>query len=85
MQKQGKTQKYQIEDACSKQEWDKFVTSFKDANFLQSWDFYEFYKNINHQVVRRIIKQDHQIVAAYAGEVEPAKRGRHLAVAGGPI
>lgn len=85
MQKQGKTQKYQIEDACSKQEWDKFVTSFKDANFLQSWDFYEFYKNINHQVVRRIVKQDHQIVAVYAGEVEPAKRGRHLAVAGGPI
>lgn len=76
---------YQIEDATSRDEWDEFVTSFKESNFLQSWDFYDFYQNINHQIVRRVVKQNHKIVAIYAGEVEPAKRGRHLAIAGGPI
>lgn len=80
-----KENNFQIEECQSKEEWDDFITSFKQANFLQSWDFYEFYKNIKHQVVRRVIKSNGKIVAAYAGEVEPAKRGRHLAIAGGPI
>ena len=76
--------KYQILDADSKEEWDEFVTKHKDSNFLQSWDFYVFYQDLGRQVVRRVIKQNSKIVAAYAGEVEPAKRGRHLAIAGGP-
>ena len=85
----GKTSKNKaslvIEDAKSRQEWDDFVTSHEEANFLQSWDFYEFYQNLGRQIVRRVIKRGQKIVAAYAGEVEPAKRGRHLAIAGGPI
>lgn len=85
MKNTSKKNNFQIEECQSKEEWDNFVTSFNQANFLQSWDFYEFYKNIKHQVVRRVIKSNGKIVAAYAGEVEPAKRGRHLAVAGGPI
>ena len=75
--------KYQILDADSKEEWDEFVTKHKDSNFLQSWDFYVFYQDLGRQVVRRVIKQNSKIVAAYAGEVEPAKRGRHLAIAVG--
>ena len=77
--------KVTVEECTSKKEWDAFITNFKEANFLQSWDFYEFYQSINHQIVRRVFRRDGKIVAAYAGEVEPAKRGRHLAVAGGPI
>lgn len=77
--------KVTVEECTSKKEWDTFITSFKEANFLQSWDFYEFYQNINHQIIRRTFKRDGKIIAAYAGEVEPAKRGRHLAIAGGPI
>ena len=75
-----------IQDATSKAKWDKFVTSHPEANFLQSWDFYEFYQNYGHEIVRRIATDDKgKIIAAYAGQVEPAKRGRHLAIAGGPI
>ena len=77
--------KITVEECASKKEWDAFITSFKESNFLQSWDFYEFYQSINHQVARRVFRRDGKIVAAYAGEVEPAKRGRHLAIAGGPI
>ena len=72
--------------APSKSKWDKFITSHEEANFLQSWDFYEFYKNYGHKIIRRVaVDEKGNILAAYAGQVEPAKRGRHLAIAGGPI
>ena len=77
--------KIELRDATSKKEWDKFVTSHKEANFLQSWDFYEFHKARGEEIIRRIAEKDGKIVAAYAGEVEHAKRGRHMAIAGGPI
>lgn len=75
-----------IIDAKNRQKWDQFVTSHPEANFLQSWDFYEFYRSRGNEVVRRLaVDEDERILAAYAGVVETAKRGRHLAVAGGPI
>lgn len=79
-----------ILDAKDRREWDNFVTSHKEANFLQSWDFYEFHKSRGNKIVRRIVVEagpsgEQTIVAAYAGVVEDAKRGRHLAIAGGPI
>lgn len=78
--------KYQLEDAKNRHEWDKFITSHPEANFLQSWDFYEFHQSRGNQIVRRIARdKEGRIVAAYAGVVEAARRGRHLAVAGGPI
>lgn len=77
--------KNQITDALNRTEWDKFITSHEEANFLQSWDFYEFHKSRGNKIVRRIAKKSGKIVGAYAGVVENAKRGRHLAIAGGPI
>ncbi|MBQ6354992.1 peptidoglycan bridge formation glycyltransferase FemA/FemB family protein [Candidatus Saccharibacteria bacterium] len=83
--------KYKVMTATDKKAWDKFVTSFPEANFLQSWDFYEFHKARGLEIVRRIVLEEPgagrraKIVAAYAGVVEHAKRGRHLAIAGGPI
>ena len=77
--------KIELRDAKNKKEWDKFVTSHEEANFLQSWDFYEFHKARGEEIVRRVAEKDGKIVAAYAGEVEHAKRGRHMAIAGGPI
>lgn len=89
--------KIKIIDAKSRTEWDEFVTEHKEANFLQSWDFYEFYRSRGNEIVRRIAVEDiydsddqkvprvRKVVAAYAGVVEHAKRGRHLAIAGGPI
>ena len=72
--------------AENREKWDEFVTSHPEANFLQSWDFYEFHQSRGKEVVRRIAVDDQgEIIAAYAGVVETAKRGRHLAIAGGPI
>lgn len=77
---------YTFETAADRTEWDAFVTSHPEANFLQSWDFYEFHQSRGNHIVRRLVRdQAGNILAAYAGVVEAAKRGRHLAVAGGPI
>lgn len=70
----------------SQAKWDGFITSHPEANFLQSWDFYEFHKSRGKKVVRRAAVNDSdEIVATYAGVVETAKRGTYMAIAGGPI
>lgn len=75
-----------IIDAMDREVWDNFVKSHPEANFLQSWDFYTFHQNRGNAVVRRIALDDHnQVMGAYAGVVERARRGKHLAIAGGPI
>ena len=79
------TKNIEITDATARSEWDDFITSHDEANFLQSWDFYEFHKSRGNKIVRRIARKDGKIIGAYAGVVEDAKRGRHLAIAGGPI
>lgn len=80
-----KAQKVEIKTAENREEWDAFVTSCTESNFLQSWDFYEFHKMRGKQVVRRLFYHGKTIVAAYAGVVETAKRGTYMAIAGGPI
>ncbi len=75
-----------IVNAENREQWDKFITSFEDTNFLQSWDFYEFHASRGKKIVRRIAIDDKEnIIAAYAGVVETAKRGTYMAIAGGPI
>ena len=78
--------KIAIIDAKNRELWDKFVASHKESNFLQSWDFYEFHSSRGNPITRRIaVNENGNIIGAYAGVVETAKRGRHLAIAGGPI
>ena len=74
-----------IVDIDEQSRWDGFVTSHAEANFLQSWDFYEFHKARGKKIVRRAIIEEGKIVAAYAGVVETAKRGTYMAIAGGPL
>lgn len=81
----GTMAKFELETCEDKKTWDNFVARHKEANFLQSWDFYEFHRSRGNEIVRRVVREDGRIVAAYAGVVENAKRGRHLAIAGGPI
>ena len=74
-----------IVDIDDKNIWDGFVAERPEANFLQSWDFYEFHKMRGKKVVRRAVMVRDKIVGVYAGVVETAKRGRYMAIAGGPI
>ena len=75
-----------IVDITDKKTWDDFVTKQEKANFLQSWDFYEFHKARGKKIVRRAVLDDSEkIIGVYAGVVETAKRGTYLAIAGGPL
>lgn len=69
----------------SREQWDGFVSRRPEANFLQSFDFYEFHKARGKAITRRIFLKNNKIVAAYAGVVETAKRGTYMAIAGGPL
>jgi len=75
----------QIIDATKQQLWDDFVAGHEEANFLHSWAWGEFHLSRGKTVIRRIAVDGDKILAAYVGQVETAKRGRHLAIAGGPI
>lgn len=74
-----------IVDGMDQTEWDGFVSAREEANFLQSWDFYEFHRARGKKVMRRLVLEGDKIVGAYAGVVETAKRGTYMAMAGGPI
>ena len=74
-----------IIDATDQKKWDKFITSHEDANFLQSWAWGDFHEARGKEVVRRIVMDGEKIVAAYVGQVETARRGTYMAIAGGPI
>lgn len=75
-----------IVDADNQKKWDKFITSHEDANFLHSWGWGDFHEARGKKVVRRIaLDKDGEIVAAYVGQIETAKRGTYMAIAGGPI
>lgn len=72
-------------EAESKEQWDGFVSKLPEANFLQSWDFYEFHLARGKKVFRKLAFDGSKIVGAWAGVVETARRGKFLAIAGGPL
>lgn len=74
-----------VRDGASREEWDGFVSKLPEANFLQSWDFYEFHLSRGKEVARRLVVDGEKIIGAYAGVVETARRGTYLAIAGGPL
>ena len=47
-----------IVDAENQQQWDDFVTSHADANFLQSWAWGDFHLARHKKVVRHIALDD---------------------------
>lgn len=74
-----------IKECTNRDEWDGFVAKRLETNFLQSFDFYEFHLSRGKKVIRKLFYKKDEVIAGYAGVIETAKRGRHLAVAGGPI
>lgn len=74
-----------VEDITDKKAWDDFVTSHPEANFLQAWQWGEFHLSRGKTVLRRGVFDGDKLVGVYVGEVETARRGRHISIAGGPI
>lgn len=65
--------------------WEDFLSKHPEANFLHSWYWGDFHKNLSHQIERAGFYKGNHLVGIMLSVVEPAKRGRYLTVAGGPI
>lgn len=74
-----------VETINDKQQWDDFVRAHPESNFLHSWQWGEFHIARGKTVLRRGVFDGTTLVGVYEGEVETARRGKHIAVAGGPI
>lgn len=75
----------EIRDVTDKNEWDGFVTAHPEANFLHAWQWGEFHISRGKTVIRRGVYVGKDLEGVYEGVIETARRGTHLAVAGGPI
>jgi lipid II:glycine glycyltransferase (peptidoglycan interpeptide bridge formation enzyme) len=69
----------------SKDVWENFMELHPEANFLHSWYWGEFHQNIGHDVERRGFYDGDTLIGVLLAIVEPARRGRHVVVPGGPI
>ena len=69
----------------TQQEWQDFVASRPEANFLQSVEWATANETIGHEIVRDGVRRDGKIVAGWQGIIKNARRGRYLEVPGGPL
>jgi lipid II:glycine glycyltransferase (peptidoglycan interpeptide bridge formation enzyme) len=66
-------------------DWEAFMLKHPEANFLQSWYWGDFHERLDHQIIRLGYYDEEELVGLMLAIVEPARRGRHLVVPGGPI
>ncbi len=76
---------HDVRTIIDQSEWDQFVTDHDEANFLHSWQWGEFHTSRGRTVLRRGVYEGNTLVGVYTGHVEPARRGKHLQIVGGPI
>ncbi|MBD3279657.1 MAG: peptidoglycan bridge formation glycyltransferase FemA/FemB family protein [Candidatus Pacebacteria bacterium] len=69
----------------TKADWESYVLARPEANFLQSWNWGEFHRQLGKEVwPLGLFAGDQQLGAALTVK-EEAKRGNYLTVAGGPL
>ncbi len=68
-----------------KETWEKFIHTQPEANFLQSWNWGVFHQNIGHRIHRIGYFYQGEMVGAAELIIEDAKRGRYMAIYGGPL
>ena len=65
--------------------WEGFLAKREEANFLHSWYWGSFHERLGKTVVRLGFYEDDKLIGVAQAVVEPARRGRHMVIAGGPI
>lgn len=76
---------FQARPISEKDQWEDFLFSHPEANFLQSWYWGEFHQAIGNSVHRDGFYQAGKLKGVMLAVVERAKRGRYLTVPAGPI
>lgn len=75
----------EVKEVIEKIEWESFLGKHPEANFLQSFAWGQFHKNLGKKVSLLGFYKDGTLVGVMLSIVEPARRGRYLTVPGGPI
>ena len=65
-----------------KGEWDAFLQTHDEANFLQSWEWGEFHEKLGNPIERIGFYENNIFVGVMLLVVEPARRGRYITVPG---
>lgn len=76
---------YTFQSIESREQWEQFVLSRAEANFLQSWNWGVFQERLGKKVFRFGVFSDQTQVGALLAVKETARRGNYLTVAGGPL
>src|SRR3989338_8874482 len=74
-----------IKETVEKKDWEDFIKKHKEANFLHSWYWGRFHKNLGKTIKRTGFYKNGQLIGVVLSIVEDAKRGKYLTVPGGPI
>lgn len=69
----------------NKKQWESFLNTRSESNFLQSWNWGVFHERLDQKVIRTGFYDDTKLVGVMLAVVEDAKRGRYLTVPGGPV
>lgn len=77
--------KITVKSVDNEKEWEDFLVSHPEANFLQSWNWGDFHRALGRTIQRTGFYDKEKLVGVMLSVVEPAKRGRYLTVPGGPI
>jgi len=77
--------KYEVREVTNKKEWEGFLLSRKPGTFLQSWNWGEVNISQGFKVIRLAVYEGLKIIACAQMIFQPAKRGRHYLIPGGPV
>lgn len=67
------------------QQWNDFLATRPEANFLQSIEWADANKAVGHEIVRGGVEREGVLAAGWQGIIKNARRGRYLEVPGGPL
>lgn len=74
-----------LKPITDKQEWENFVASHPEANFLHSWNWGEFHQHLGKKIHRIGFIKVRNLDGIMLAIEETAKRGKHLTIPGGPL
>lgn len=74
-----------IKTVVDKKEWERFMSQYKNANFLQSWYWGVFHESLGHTIHRVGFYENNTLVGIMLSIVEKAKRGIYVTVPAGPL
>lgn len=73
------------QEVTNKKEWEQFILSHPEANFLSSWNWIEYNRKLGKKVFPVGLFQNKKLVGALLFIKEESRRGNYLTIAGGPI